>query len=266
MDPFVEENPRWESLHAWFIRELARLSLPAAIARGCWIDVEKDIYRPDPTGEMVLLGEPDNVISFTNGVTESDGGVATATLTAATPKAVHEVIVEPYTTSSHRQQHLVVRDNAEQPHVLAVVELLSPANKTGSYVPKYHERRINLIGSAAHFLEIDLLRAGHNPLRDRFPELPRTPYFNFLARKLHPDRKEEAYPLRLQEPLPVINLPLSEGRSDLPLDLAAAFRSAYDLSIRPIRYQNESVPDPSLDPDDEAWVRELIARLPSSKK
>jgi uncharacterized protein DUF4058 len=187
--------------------------------------------------------------------------VATATVIAAAPQAVHDVIVEPYTTPSHRQQYLVVREKGKWPRVLAVVELLSPANKSGSYVPKYHEKRINLIASPAHFLEIDLLRAGHNPLRDRFPELPRTPFFIFLARKLHPDRKEEAYPLGLREPLPVINLPLSEGRSDLPLDLGAAFRSAYDLSVgEAIQYRTEQVPEPPLSAEDAQWVAALLAQ------
>jgi hypothetical protein len=266
MDPFAETSTRWESLHAWFIRELARNSLPAAIERGCWIDVEKDIYRPDPSGELVLLGEPDNVISVSRASAEKDGGVGTATLPVAAPQAVHDFDIDPYTTPAHRQQYMVVREDPSYPRVLAVVELLSPANKGGSYAPKYQEKRINLIGSDVHFLEIDLLRAGRNPLRERFPELPPTPYFIFLARQKRPGRKEEGYAVRLQDALPLIALPLREGIPDLTLDLGAAFRSAYDLSFggRPIRYQTEAVPEPALPAEDAEWVKALLAKSPAS--
>jgi hypothetical protein len=261
MDPFVETGTRWESLHAWFIRKLAENTLPAAIERGCWIDVEKDIYRPDPSGELVLLGEPDDVISLSQSVTALSGGVATATLPTTRPQAVHEFEYDPYTTPAHRQQYFVVREDPSYPRVLAVVELLSPANKRAPYYAKYHEKRINLIGSAVHFLEIDLLRAGLNPLRERFPELPRTPYFAFLARQKRPGRSEEGYPVRLQDSLPVIALPLREGIPDLQLDLGAAFRSAYDLSFggRPIRYQAEAVPEPALSPEDEGWINGVLS-------
>jgi hypothetical protein len=110
-------------------------------------------------------------------------------------------------------------------------------------------------------MEIDFLRAGENPSRDLFPELPRTPYFIFIARKTGMGRNEEGYPLRLQDSLPVVGLPLGSGRPDLPLDLAAAFRSAYDLSYRPnwLRsYRDEDVPALPLDVSDRTWVTQVL--------
>jgi hypothetical protein len=112
-----------------------------------------------------------------------------------------------------------------------------------------------------HFMEIDLLRDGENPSRDLFPELPPAPYFIFVARKTGMGRNEEGYPLRLQDPLPVVGLPLGPGRPDLPLDLAAAFRSAYDLSHRPgwrRFYEAGQVPGPPLDEQDQSWVRQVL--------
>jgi hypothetical protein len=108
-------------------------------------------------------------------------------------------------------------------------------------------------------MEIDLLRGGDNPSRRLFPELPQTPYFIFVARKTGVGRNEEGHPLLLQDPLPLIGLPLGPPRPDLPLDLAAAFRAAYDLSIRPgsIRYAEETPPEPPLGKADAAWVRQV---------
>jgi hypothetical protein len=134
MDPYLETQPRWEIFHGWFIRELARLTLPRAASMGCWIDVERDVYGEDPSGEMVLVGEPDEVFSVSAREAEWAGnGTETATLT--TPRSVREVAVDPADANRHRQQYLVVRENQDWPRALAVVELLSPANKTGNYAP-----------------------------------------------------------------------------------------------------------------------------------
>jgi hypothetical protein len=175
------------------------------------------------------------------------------------PKAVHEVVLDPDTLERVKQDYLVVRELGQFQRVLAVVEVLSPANKRGSYVPRYREKRRRYLESRAHFMEIDLLRGGENPSRGLFPELPESAYFVFVARKTGLGRHEEGHPLSIRDPLPVIGLPLGPPRPDLPLDLAAAFRSAYDLSIRPgsVHYREESPPPPPLSEDNAGWVCEI---------
>ena len=63
MDPFLEINPRWEGFHAWFVRKLAEQSLPKAQELGCWIDVERMVYQREPSGEVVLIGGPDETVA-----------------------------------------------------------------------------------------------------------------------------------------------------------------------------------------------------------
>jgi len=261
MDPFLEVNPRWETFHPWFVRELARQSSPKARELGCWIDVERTVYQREPSGEIVLIGEPDQAVGVDvtnagwNDAPARNGGVA-----VAEPRAIHEVVLDPAALERIKQDYLVVRELGQFPRILAVVEVLSPANKKGSFVPRYREKRMKFLGSRAHFMEVDLLRQGDNPSRQLFPELPATPYFVFIARKTGLGRNEEGYPLRLQDSLPVIGLPVGPPRPDLPLDLAAAFQSAYDLSVRPgsIRYAEETPPEPPLSAADAAWVKQLI--------
>jgi hypothetical protein len=62
----------------------------------------------------------------------------------------------------------------------------------------------------------------------------------------------------LQDPLPLIGLPLGGGRPDLALDLGAAFRSAYDIATHPgpIDYAREEVPGRKLSSEDEKWARQ----------
>ena len=116
------------------------------------------------------------------------------------------------------------------------------------------------MASRSHFMEIDLLRGGENPSRDLFPELPESPYFVFVARKTEMGRNEEGYAWRLQDQLPTIGLPLGPKRPDLPMDLAAAFRSAYDLSYRSSwkRGHQSAIPGPPLSEKDLDWVKQLL--------
>ena len=177
----------------------------------------------------------------------------------AEPRAIHEVVLDTATLERIKQDYLVVRELGQFPRILAVVEVLSPGNKVGSYAVRYREKRMRFLTSRAHFVEIDLLRDGPNPSRQLFRELPDGPYFILVARKTALGRKEEGHPLYLQNPLPVIGLPIGPSRPDLPLDLAAAFSAAYDLSIRPgsIPYAEET-PSAPLSDADAAWVKQVV--------
>ena len=264
MDPYMEINPRWQVFHGWFVRKLAEQHQTRARELGCWIAVERAVYQREPSGELVLVGEPDALTGLDASAfaAPTSGGVAPA-LALLEPKAIHEVVLDPEQMQRYKQEYLVVKEVDQFQRVLAVVEVLSFANKEGTYAAKYREKRLKFLTSQAHFMEIDFLRAGDNPSRAMFPELPPTPYFILVARKTGIGRNEEGYPLELQEPLPTVALPLGPPRPDLPLDLAAAFRSAYDLSARPgwIRYREESVPEPPLSPEDQAWVGRIITGM-----
>jgi hypothetical protein len=261
MDPYLEINPRWQVFHGWFIRELARQNQNRLREMGCWIGVERAVYQREPSGELVMVGEPDTLTGLdASAFAVPSPAVAKAMVALAEPQAINEVVLDPDQMQRYKQDYLVVREVDQFQRVLAVVELLSFANKEGTYAPTYREKRSKFLASLAHFMEIDFLRDGDNPSHALFPKLPATPYFIFVARKTGMGRTEEGYPLRLQDPLPTVALPLSPRHPDLPLDLAAAFRSAYDLSARPgwIRYGEESVPGPPLMPEDEAWVKRIV--------
>lgn len=261
MDPFLEQNPQWEVFHGWFIRELARQSIGPARDLGCTIDVERTIYGRETTGELVLFGEPDVMLARDH--MQYDSLSSGSALAVAQPQAIHEVVLADTERETHKQEYIVVRLQGTWAPVLAVVELLSYANKRGIYAPKYREKRSRYLASGTHFMEIDFLRAGENPSRDLFPELPATAYFIYVARKNGFARLDEGYPLRLHDPLPKIGLPLGPGRPDLPMDLACAFRSAYELGYRSnwLLYGEVAVPEPALSEADQQWVERTISGI-----
>lgn len=259
MDPYLEVNPRWELFHAWFVRELARATLPRARDLDCWIDVERAVYQKEPSGEITLLGTPDDAVWPDAGSwTAAPSTSATATVPLTVPNAVHEIVLDPDALEQYKQDYLVVRESGEWRRILAVVELLSPANKAGTYMPRYREKRLRMLASRAHFMEIDLLRYGDNSSRAHFPELAPAPYFIFVARKTGVGRNEEGFPLRLQEPLPTIGLPIGPPRPDLPLNLEEALQTAYDLSVPPNTFRYDQPPEPPLTAADTAWAEQWL--------
>ncbi len=221
MDPYLEEQPNWELFHPWFIRELARQLMPLVREMGFYVDVERSVYQVEPSGDLVLLGAPDMLTGpeddFDSPDPVASGGAAVA---IAEPRVVHEIVLDPDDLNTYWQDFIIIRKKGRWERVLAVIELLSPSNKSGSYAVKYREKRRRFLSSQAHFLEIDFLRDGKNVSRELFPEVAPTPYFIFLARKTSVGRKEECYPIRLQDRLPMMGLPLVRGRPELPLNLA----------------------------------------------
>ncbi len=261
MNPFLEGPPYWVILHGWLVRELARLHIPEARTLGCEIDVERRLYQRDTSGRLMFVGEPD-ALAFPASegipVTGHSAGLSSES-NVAVAEAVHEIVwgddeEQPW------QDYLVIREGRAFQRTLAVVELLSPANKDNrEYAEVYREKVRPYESSQTSFMEIDLLRAGTNPSRDKFPELPPTPYFVFVDRKLGRSHHEEGYPVRLAEPLPTVNLPLGPGRPDLPLNLGAAWSAVMEICWRD-RWLHEFDPDPPgpLSETDRDWVRQIM--------
>jgi hypothetical protein len=262
MDPFLEMQSRWQTFHGWFIRQLAAFAMPKAASMECWIDVERDLYVTDPSGALASIDETEQTVAFSSTAAEwKTPGAGVATL--AVPRSGREIVVDPEEARQHRQNYFVVRENQKWPRALAVVELLSPANKSGNYARLYNAKRAKMLAGRTHFMEIDFLRGGENTLRNPSSADQSTPYFVFVARKTTLGRNEEDYPIRLQDRLPTIGLPLGDNRPDLPLDLAEAFGSAYELSTggRPIQYQTEPMPEPPLSAEDATWATTLVEAI-----
>ena len=148
----------------------------------------------------------------------------------------------------------------EQRRVVTVIEILSPTNKVADSRGRasYLEKRQEVMTSASHLVEIDLLRAGV-PLHTR-ETLPRTDYCVHASRTdLRP--KGLVWPITLQQRLPVILIPLRIEDPEVPLDLQAVLntayeRAAYDLAID---YGRETVPP--LTVDQRRWADELLKNV-----
>lgn len=148
-----------------------------------------------------------------------------------------------------------IRDVAER-RLVTAIEILSPANKRGEGWEEYDAKRLELLGTRTHLVEIDLLRAGRRI--HLIGELPLAPYFVFLSRGQRRPRTQ-VFSIGLREKLPTIPIPLLPPDPDMALDIQAAVDACFNL----VRYERlldytEPVPPPELSADDAQWVQERI--------
>jgi uncharacterized protein DUF4058 len=178
------------------------------------------------------------------------------------PRYVVQVEILPLPLPERRREpYLTLRDR-ESRAVVTVIEVLSPSNKRrgGDGRREYLRKREEVLGSAAHLVELDLLRGG-----DRLPTvepLPLADYYAFVSREQRRPRVE-VYHWTFRNSLPTVFVPLAGGDPDVPLDLQAIItdlynRAGYDYSLN---YQGAI--EPTLDVADAVWIQELLAPRPT---
>jgi hypothetical protein len=245
MDPYLEGS-LWTTVHGQLIAEIARQLTPRLPPRYLAFMTERfvvEMREDEAIGRSSIY--PDVGVAEAGRGASNGGGVALATaplrLTTMMPEAVPHPAVE-------------IRDLAQR-RLVTDIELLSPTNKRSEGYVEYLARRRQLLLSPAHLVEIDLLHEGRRvPMRD---PLPPVPYFVLVSREeLRP--LVDVWPIRLQDPLPVVKIPLLAGDADVELDLQAAFSTIYDL-LRYARAVNYAQPpEVRLPPDEAAFVDERL--------
>jgi hypothetical protein len=142
--------------------------------------------------------------------------------------------------------------------LVTAIEILSPINKRhGRERQRYLRKRRELLRSEVHVMELDLLRGGErSPLETA---LPPAAYYVTLARS---DRRPyvDVWPIQLTERLPLLPVPLSAPDPDVPLDLHTVAKAVYERGGYTTRIDyRQPVPPPALEPDQQAWVEQLLA-------
>ncbi len=144
-----------------------------------------------------------------------------------------------------------IRDVAQR-RLVTLIEILSPANKRGDGAREYNQRRLEILRTQTHLLEIDLLRQGERlPLQG---QLPPAAYYVFLSRTNRRPRTE-VWPVALPERLPTVPVPLLRPDPDVPLDLQAAVRACFELVgyERLLDYAQPPPPPPLSEPEKD-WL------------
>lgn len=244
MNPWIERGAIWQDFHDSFL-PAAREALNVQILPRYFALIQEHLYVDEWEGESRMIGIGDVSVSQPGLPDESgEGGVQTL----VAPARVQQV--EPLL---ERQISLEIRDR-EQRRLIAVLELLSPANKRpGRIREQYLAKRSEYLASEAHFVEIDLLRGG-----------PRMPWIgmsrcDYCAVVSRVSQRPDAgfWPVKLRDPLPSIPVPLGEGDSDATLDLQAIVHRIYDAAGYAVHIYGNP-PEPPLSAADMEWARGLL--------
>lgn len=247
MDPYLEDPALWPDVHTSFFFAIRDQVQPLLGQQYSAVIV--------PYVAMETLAIAPNRFIPDVGIVERETVIPTRSSTATIAPAP---LVGTVTTSIPTRYHrLEIRTVAEDLLVTAV-EVLSPVNKRPGVdsADAYERKRHEIFQSNVHLMEIDLLRGGRRP--EIVQPLPPDPYFIFLSRA---ERRPviEIWPVRLEESIPIVPIPLRYPDEDVPLDLNAAlaliYRSArYDFRID----YRQPPPPPELAPAEAAWMEALL--------
>ena len=254
MNPYLEKASIWEDFHQNITIEIQSRLSPSLRPRYYAAVVPRVTYE-----EIVIEDKPRNIKPDVSIFRVSEQ-LAVAVPVALPPAPVIGAIRQELPVN----QYTIEIRETEEGTLVTAIEILSPVNKRPGHEAylEYHEKRRALFRSAAHLLEIDLLRAGRRPpLETPWPD---SPYAISLSRR---ERRPniEIWPLRLQDPIPPIPVPLRAPDPDVPLEIGAAIHAIYDRAGYDLRIDyTQPPPKPDLPQSDAEWVASCLRSFTES--
>jgi len=251
MDPYLESPALWPDVHHEVISEV-RAFLTKRLRPRYFVRVELRVYvsDDDDTGRRALV--PDLRI----GDAGEDKGSLPLTAPASAVATIEPITMTKLLDEEIHEAFLEIED-LDLHRVVTVLEVVSPTNKIAGSQGRasYLGKRYRVLGSDCHWVEIDLLRSGSPLIPRRYRSL--ADYCVHISRtEQRPESK--AWPLRLEQRLPVVPIPLKPGDTDVSLDLQEILESVYDRAGYDITIDYRKPPAVPLTPSQEAWADALL--------
>jgi len=253
MDPYLE-GEMWQEFHDRLANQISQQLMPYLTPKYVAL-LAKRYVLDRPT--LSVLGVPAERILYPDVHVAAPPGAATAPVPSSTGVAVAEPAVELLSLMTEEVPLLSVeiRDVAGR-RLVTLIEILSPVNKHGEGARDYDLRRLDLLRTQTHVLEIDLLRQGQRI--QLVGALPPASYYLYLSRcQRRP--YTQVWPVALRQPLPTVPVPLLPPDPDVPLDMQAAVNACFALVgyERLLEYAHPP-PPPPLSDEDAAWVADRL--------
>ena len=252
MDPYLEQPTLWPAIHFRLIGAIAAAIEPQ-LSQDYYVEVETRTYQSQAAEELLIGIADAAVISNTPERSPApavpEPPVSTATQTS--PQRVTLPMPLPI-----KERYLEVRAIGTDA-VVTVIEMLSPTNKrTGEGRTVYETKRRNVLSSASHLVEIDLLRGGQ-PMPVLGQVAPAA-YQILVSRREHRPAAD-LYAISLREPLPTIPIPLRAEDGEIVVDLQATLTRVYAEAPYAMRIDyGQVLPAPVLSPAAQARVESIV--------
>ena len=241
MDPYLEQPALWSSFHSRFIVAIAN-AIEKNLPEQYYVEVETRTYQDDGT-EGVLIGIPDvSVVSERPHRAESGASVVA---TQVRPQQV--LLPMPIKV---KERYLEVRDISTH-EVITAIELLSPKNKkTGKGRARYEKKRLDILSSASHFIEIDLLRVG-----DPMPVSgDHHSTYRILISRSSQRPTADLYGIELWQSLPSLPIPLKAEGESVRVGLQPVLGDVYRQARYATRIDYSLPPSPPLSAAEQEWL------------
>jgi Protein of unknown function (DUF4058) len=141
---------------------------------------------------------------------------------------------------------------------VTVLEILSPTNKRLRRGRRlYEDKRLEVLASRTHLVEIDLVRAGE--------PMPITGHGSASDHRILVSRGDcrpnaTLYPFGVRQPIPPFSLPLKPGDQEPSVDLGRILHDLYDRASYDLRLNYTGDPDPPLPSVEAAWADQLLCQ------
>lgn len=249
MDPFVEQPAYWASFHSRLIVALAN-AIEVGLSQEYYVEVEVRSYLSEGD-ESLLVGIPDAVV-FTDSTADKADSESLPQATVATlPKPQRVTVPMPETV---KERYLELREVGSN-RVITVIEVLSPKNKRpGKGRNNYEDKRLKILSSLTHLVEIDLLRGGESmPVMSGIDNEE----YSILVSRSEQRPSADLYSFSLQDEIPSFALPLSAAEQ-LIISLQEIFSQVYDQARYGSRIDYQQPLNPTLTSEEQIWLTSLL--------
>ncbi len=248
MDPYLERSDLWPDVHSRLIVTLADDLAPRLRPR-YYVSVEERTYAGGPEG-LLFAGRPDiGVVQLPSLVNEeriayAPTGARVVKVTLPVPEQVTETFLQVRAAGTDR--------------VITVLEVLSPSNKqAGEGRKQYDQKRLVLLGTLTHLVEIDLLRAG--PPMTMWGDGHQACYRILISRS--PQRPQaDLLPFSVRQSIPAFRLPLQPDDDEPFVELSELLYALYERAGYDLRIDYRAEPEPPLEADDTLWADALLRK------
>lgn len=248
MNPYLENPELWSEVHNRLIVAIAdaiesNLSLKYRVA------IEKRTYTSVPE-DSILVGIPDVSV-----ISKKSTPIQPLSTTATLPAPGEPVTVTLPVPETIREGYLEIREVATG-YVVTVIEVLSPTNKRpGKGREVYETKRMEVLSSPTHLVELDLLRGGKPmPILE---ETQQTDYRTLVARG---NRRPlaELYAFTVRQEIPKFLLPLQAGDTEPLVNLQSLLAGVYERARYDLAIDYSFEPVPPLKEEDRVWADALL--------
>lgn len=250
MDPYLERRGIWEQVHTNLIVSIQRFLTPL-LRPHYHVGIEERTYLAVLPPDQQSTGMPDVLIATSPSTPGRFASPAAVAVPVAAP-----VVVELPMAEEVKERYLEIRALPDQ-EVITVIEILSPTNKVTREGRKlYEEKRLKVLGSLTHLVEIDLLRGGQP-----FPmKAPRQSDYRLLVSRSGRRPYADVYLFDLGDPIPDLPIPLRSGEEEPPVPLNQILHDVYDQGGYDLIINYRQPVEPPLSEAEAEWASQIFSK------